>query len=52
MDQAKVDILLELQRKIEKELEDLVPDLITREEALQVERELTRMWDIKNRFRN
>ena len=52
MDQTKVTILTGLQQKIEDEIDDLVPALITREEAGQVESDLTRIWDDKNLFRN
>ena len=52
MDQAKVTALKNMMRKIEDELEDLNPAHITREEALQVEKDLTRIWDMKNLFRN
>ena len=52
MDQSKVDILQGLLQKIEDEMDDLVPEQITREEAGQVESDLTRIWDDKNMFRN
>ena len=50
MDQTKVTALKNMMRKIEDELEDLNPAHITREEALQVEKDLTRIWDMKNLF--
>ena len=52
MDQSKVDILQGLLQKIEDEMDDLVPEQITRGEAGQVESDLTRIWDDKNMFRN
>ena len=52
MDQTKLNTLSGMMSQIEDELDDLDPASITREEALQVETDLTRIWDMKNLFRN
>ena len=52
MDQTKLNTLSGLMSQVEDELDDLDPASITREEALQVETDLTRIWDMKNLFRN
>ena len=52
MDQTKLNTLSGLMSQVEDELDDLDPASITREEAMQVETDLTRIWDMKNLFRN
>ena len=52
MDHAAANKLIVLQHDLEDELADLCADLITKDEAPQVEKDLTRIWDKKNLFRN
>ena len=52
MDHAAANKLIVLQQDLVDELADLCADLITKDEAPQVEKDLTRIWDKKNLFRN
>ena len=52
MDTAQANRLILLQQDLEDEVSDMDPDLITKDEAPQVEKDLTRIWEKKNSFRN
>lgn len=52
MDQSRARKLLQDYQELLDEISDLDPGSITKEVALQYRQEVTRIWDLKNAFRN
>ena len=51
MDHSKATKLIEDQQQLQDEIDDLDPDSITKDEALQLRQEVNRIWELKNAFR-